>query len=306
MGVETNESIVRSNIEPETCQGCGLCVAVCPAWIPQGVSDQAGRVVVELRADRLYACIQCGHCMAICPTDSVHIAGLSYQEDLFDLPPDDLDGDAFLDLLTSRRSVRVFKDTPVPRGVLQRILDAIALAPMSAPPHKIKVTVMQDRETIEQVLPLMVELYENLGQWMRNPFIRFMIRLRAGREAFHSLRTHVLPTMAYRLPDMRAGKGDAITRGAPALLLLHAHRESLGHEEDAFIALTYGFLAAHALGLGATVIGLIPPTVGRSPELRALFQVPPEDKALASMIVGYPKHRFRKGIRRELAGVTWI
>lgn len=302
MGVEANREITRSTIDPETCQGCGLCVAVCPAWIPQ----QAGRAVTELRADRLYACIQCGHCMAVCPTGSVHIAGLSYQEDLFDLPPGGLDGDAFLALLASRRSVRVFKNTPVPRDLLQRILDAVALAPMSAPPHKIKVIVVQSRETIEQALPLMVELYENLGQWMRNPLIRFMIRRRAGRSAFDSLRDHVLPSMRYRLPDMRAGKGDAITRGAPALLLFHAHREALGHEEDALIALTHGLLAAHALGLGATAIGLIPPAVERSPALRELFQVPPEDKVLASMILGYPKHRFKRGIRRELTGVQWI
>ena len=165
---------------------------------------------------------------------------------------------------------------------------------------------MQKRKTIEQALPFMVDLYEKLGKWMKNPFIRFMIRRRAGRETFNTLRTHVLPSLAYRLPAMKAGTDDTITRGAPAMLLLHAQREAGNHTEDAMIDLTYGLLAAHALGLGATAIGLIPPVVERSPELRKLFKIPLENEVLAAMIVGYPKLRFRKGIRRELAGVTWL
>jgi nitroreductase len=243
--------------------------------------------------------------MVICPTRSIHIAGLSYDEHLFDLPCGGLDGDAFFDLLASRRSIRAFKDTPVPRDVLQRIVDAISLAPMSFPPHKVALTIVQRREDIERALVLIVRRYEDLVQWMKNPIIRFMIRRRVGREAFDSLRNHVLPSLKYRLPDMKAGKGDTITRGAPALLLFHAHRGAEGRTADGWIAVTYGLLAAHALGLGATAISLVPPVVERSPELRAMFEIPPEHEVLASMIVGYPRHRFRRGIRRELAGVQW-
>ena len=90
------------------------------------------------------------------------------------------------------------------------------------------------------------------------------------------------------------------------MLLFHAHREAEGHRDDALIALTYGLLAAHALGLGATALSLVPPIVQRSPELRAMFQIPPENHVLASMVVGYAKVRFKRGIRRELAGVHWI
>jgi nitroreductase len=244
--------------------------------------------------------------MAICPTKSINIEGLSYERHFFDLPKGEIDTDAFIDLLTSRRSVRVFKDTPVPREVLQRIVEVISLAPMGYPPSKVEVTVVQGRDTIERALPLMVKLYEDLAQRMDNPIIRFFIRRKVEPEVFTALRSHVLPSLRYRLPEMKAGKGDTITRGAPALLLFHAHRESGSHTEDAFIALTYGLLAAHALGLGATAIGLAPPAIERVPELRAMFQIPPESEVLTSMIVGYPKYRFKRGIRRELAGVRWI
>jgi nitroreductase len=244
--------------------------------------------------------------MAACPNQAIHIDGLSYQEHVFDLPSSEPDGNAFLDLLASRRSIRVFKDRPVPRETLQRIIDAVTMAPMGFPPHTVQVTVVQQRETIEQALPLIVKRYEDLGRLLRNPIARFMIRRRTTPERFNVLENHVLPSMAYRLPDMRAGGPDTITRGAPVLLLFHAHREAEGHTGDAWIALTYGLLAAHALGLGATALSLVPPVVERTPGLRALFQIPQENKVVASMVVGYPQVRFKRGIRRELADVHWM
>lgn len=299
---------MRAGIEinPETCDQCGLCVAVCPKEIYHLVPRETDRAVVEFRADRLQTCMQCGHCMAICPTQSISIDRLSYEKHFFDVPTGALDKDTFFDLMVSRRSIRVFKDTPVPREALQNIIEVISLAPMSYTPSKVEVTVVQNRETIEQALPLMVKLYEDLQKRMSNPFIRFLIRRRVKPEVFNALRNHLLPSLKFRLPDMKAGKGDTITRGAPAMLLFHAHRESGSHTEDVFIALTYGLLAAHALGLGATAIGLVPPTIERVPDLRVTFQIPPDNEVLASMIVGYPKYQFKRGIRRELASVRWI
>jgi hypothetical protein len=141
---------------------------------------------------------------------------------------------------------------------------------------------------------------------MSNPLIRFFLRRKLKPEVFNALTDHVLPSLRFRLPDMKQGGVDTITRGAPAMLLLHAHRESGAHTGDVFIALTYGLLASHALGLGATAISLVPPAIERVSELRAMFQIPSVNEVLASMIVGYPKHHFRKGIQRAVAGVHWL
>jgi nitroreductase len=244
--------------------------------------------------------------MAICPAESIHIAGLSYAQDFFAMPGRDRVDESFLTLMVSRRSVRVFKETPVSRELLQRIVELIASAPMAYTPSKVQVTVVQSRQAIERALPHMVDLYQSLIKRMENPFVRFGIRRKIGPATFTALTEHVLPIMKCRVPEIRAGLGDSITWGAPAMLLFHAHRNSGSHTEDAFIALTYGLLAAHALGLGATAIGLVAQAVERTPELRTMLQIPAENEVLACMIVGYPKYRFKRGIRRELAGVQWI
>jgi len=257
-------------------------------------------------SERAGLCMACGHCMAVCPSDSVSVSGLSYGRQIFETSASEMDGEAFMKLMESRRSCRVFKERPVPRETLENIVDAVTFAPMGFTPHKIEITIVSGREKIEKALPVVIEMYEKLAKIIKNPIARFFMRRQIAPEDFNSLTGHVLPSLKYRLPDMKAGKGDTITRGAPAMLLFHADKNSSNHTCDANIALTYGLLAAHALGLGATAISLVPPIVNRSPELRKMFQIPEQNEVTASMIVGYPKFKIRKNIRRELAGVTWV
>jgi nitroreductase len=244
--------------------------------------------------------------MAICPTQSVIAPGLSYEKDFFDLPKSDVDSESFFNLISTRRAVRLYRKKPVPRDVLQKIVEAISLAPMGFPPHKVEITVVRRREDIERALPYMVKFYEDLQNWINNPIPRFFMKHKLTPEAFNTLKNHIVPMMKITLPDMKDGVEDIITRGAPSLFLFHANRAAENHSEDLFIDLTYGLLAAHALGLGATAISLVPPAVERIPELRNLFQIPKDNEVLGSMIVGYPRRRFKRGIRRQLANVSWI
>jgi hypothetical protein len=65
-------------------------------------------------------------------------------------------------------------------------------------------------------------------------------------------------------------------------------------------------LAAHALGLGATIIELIPAAIDKEKKLRKLFSIPDNNVVVASMIVGYPKYKYQRSIKRNLKSVTWI
>lgn len=290
------------SINSETCKKCGSCAEVCP----NGIIEQMGSEEVKFVPDRLDLCVRCGHCMAVCPTHSITAGGLSYEKDFFDLPAGMIREIDFFNFIASRRSIRNFQENPVPREMLQRIVEAMTFAPMGFPPHKIEVTIVQKREVIARALPFMVKLYGNLQKYMKNPLVRFFIKRGMKLETFNTLLNHVVPAMERGLPDMKEKGRDIISRGAPALILLHAPPGSENHTEDIFIALTYGLLAAHSLGLGAAAIGLIPPAVERNKDLRKLFRIPKENEVLASMIVGYPKVAFKRGIKRELAKVRWL
>lgn len=289
-------------INNETCTLFGLCAEVCP--IPVIRKDRnAG---MNTLPDRTPLCIRCGQCMAICPAEAIIVEGLEYLRDFFPLPSDGTAETPFLKMIQTRRSIRVFKDTPVPRKVLEKVVQAIAFAPPGFPPLKTELVVVEDRGVIRRALPEIITFYEKLMTAMRNPIARFFIRRSAGPSTFTTLENHVAPLMKSRLPDLKSGVNDTITRNAQAMLLFHAARNAENYEADIHIALTYGLLIAHELGLGATAIDLIPPAIEHSPALRRLFSIPDGNVVVSSMVLGYPRYRYRRVIKRDLKSVTWI
>ncbi len=93
---------------------------------------------------------------------------------------------------------------------------------------------------------------------MSNPIARFFIRRKVGKAKFNTIENHVVPLMKNRLPELKMGMEDTITRYAPAMIVFHANRNADNYEADIYVALTYGFLAAHALGLGGWPWTLFP------------------------------------------------
>jgi nitroreductase len=244
--------------------------------------------------------------MAVCPFQAIVAEGLDYNRDFFSLPEGRGADMPFDELIQTRRAIRVFKAEPVPRELLARVVEAIAYAPPSLPPLKTELVVVQDPAVIRQALPAMIEVYEGLAKGMGHPLGRFFIRRKVGETKYRTLLNHVVPLMNSRLPELKLGQEDTISRYAPAMILFHAEREADNYETDIYIALTYGFLAAHAMGLGGTPIDLIPPAIENSLALRKLFSIPEGNVVGAALILGYPKVRYQRGIKRELRRVIWI
>lgn len=283
----------------ETCTGDGLCAAVCPEDALEMVDEKAA--TVETRAD---SCIFCGQCVAVCPTESLKMPELP-MEDFHRLEKMPFGYYQLLDFLKLRRSVRVFKDRPVERGVIEKILDAAATAPMGIPPHTTEVVVLDEPAELDFLLESLVKHYDGLIKAFSNPIGRATIRLSVGAEIYGELQGHVVEVATRANEVYRRDGTDHYMYGAPALMLFHANRWGMSYEENAHLICTYAMLAALSLGLGTTIIGMIPPVVDRSKELRQRYGIPKENRVLTSLILGYPKYRYRQSIRRDLAGVQY-
>ncbi len=289
-------------IDQTTCEVCGLCSEVCPNKILS--KNPLGGIT--FRQDRLPFCMKCGQCMAICPTTSIRIEGLSYSRDFFEIPEGASVGVSFFNMIASRRAIRNFRDQPVPKELLEKVVQAITFAPPGFTPIKTEIVVVQDTEIIRKALPHMIKLYDDLVRAMGNPIGRFFIRREVGKEKFNTIKRHLIPLLKSRLPELKKGEEDTLTRYAPAMIVFHASKNAENFEADVYVALTYGFLAAHALGLGGSAMDIIPPAIQHSPELRKMFSIPDGNQVVASMILGYPKYHYQRGIRRALKRVTWI
>jgi NAD-dependent dihydropyrimidine dehydrogenase PreA subunit/nitroreductase len=280
------------------CGNCKTCVEICPNGIFQIMNQ-----LPSVRPERIELCFMCGQCMAACPEKAIRVAGLDYEKDFFDLPESI---NSFNALIQTRRSVRAFKDIPVPKDLLEQIVNAIAFAPLSFPPVKTEVIVVQDKQLIKESLPHMINLYDNLMKGLKNPIVKQIIRRKTGQERFRMIQNHIVPMFNIKLPFMKKGTEDAITRNAQAMILFHADKQSDNHTADIYIALAYALLKAHTLGIGATAIDLIPPAIERTPLLKQMFKIPKENEVVASIILGYPKFRYKRAIQRQLKSITWI
>ncbi len=286
------------HIETETCSKCAICVEICPALVIE--KDNSG--IVKFKPDFTHLCLGCGQCMAVCKTKSVFAKGLKYEKDFFEFS----ENTDFFSLLEHRRSVRRFKPKPLDKELIDKILDAISLAPHGDSHHHVEVTIVNNRDTIMEALPLMSDFYDKLEKWLYNPIMRKIIRLKKGKDTLNTLRNHLLPMIEKGLYRNISFDYDGITRGAHTLLILHAHKDSEEHKEDAHIFVTYATLASQALGLGSTIIGLVPAALNRSHELRKIFSIPDDHDTVVSLIIGYPKYKYKRGIKRELKKLNWI
>ena len=138
-----------------------------------------------------------------------------------------------------------------------------------------------------------------------SPIGRTIIRLSTGPEIYGELRDHVVDVAVNANRQYRENGADRYMYHAPALMLFHADRWTPSYQENAHLVCHHAMLAALSLGLGTTIIGMIPPVVNRDDGLRARYGIPKDNRVLTSLILGYPKYRYRRGIRRDLAGVQF-
>jgi len=282
-----------------------LCVEVCPNKIL--TKNEVGEKAY--RPERVETCFKCGQCMAVCDTKSVLIDGLSYETDFFELPhqyEQDAIKKSFYDLIITRRAIRNFKNKPVPRELLEKIVEAISFAPPSFPPLRTNIIVVQNTELIRQALPFMINFYERLLKMMKNVIIRFFIRKEVGNKKFKMMQYHLVPLLKSRIPALKEGTEDTLTRNAPAIILFLADKNGEDINQDISIAATYGVLSAHSLGLGGSIMDIIPPAINKDKVLKNMFGIPDEQEVITSMIVGYSKYKYQRGIKRNLKEIRWI
>jgi nitroreductase len=74
---------------------------------------------------------------------------------------------------------------------------------------------------------------------------------------------------------------------------------------DAYIPATYAMLVAESLGLGTCMIGSINPFLKRgASSLKKKYKINPKNRNGIFLIIGYPKVKYHKGIKRTFAKVS--
>jgi nitroreductase len=152
----------------------------------------------------------------------------------------------------------------------------------------------------------MIKLYDSLVDVMENPIKRYFVKKKVGTQKFNLMQVHLIPLLKSRLAELKEGIEDTLTRHAPALILFHLDRNGVDASEDIMVAATYGMLAAHSLGLGGSIMSILPPAIDKNKALRTLFKIPAVNQVISSIIIGHPKHKYKRGIKRTIKEVAWL
>ena len=291
-------------IDKEQCKTCGICGHVCPRHIPETISRDGEKITI-ISSERLDLCMKCGHCVALCPNNAIDVEGLK-QEEFAPFQALDIDDNQLLSLMRQRRSARRYKDKPVPREIIDRMIDAAHSSPTGSGRSTTGVIVIDNPETLATLSGHVYEMYEKLEKNLKNPVARFFVRRKAGKKNFRTLKDFVMPGMRWYIRWHREGKSNEILRDCPALMLFHSPVYEPVGGENCLLAAFHAIMMAQVLKVGACFNDLVPPACNRVPEIRKLLALPDEREVYACITMGYPKYEFKKIPPRKLAEVRYL
>ena len=283
-------------INQETCTRCGACVALCTGHVFETVGE---RIEVAAPAE----CWLCGHCVAVCPADAIEHAKYPLDEcpplDTTALPP----FDGLVGALRERRSLRIFRDKPVPRQVVRDLVDVARWSPSAGNVQPVDWLAFDDPARIAALSAQAVGVFARTARLLRNPLARLYLSLtrgadeaKAGRESVDSFE---------RLAQRHAQGEDPIFLRAPVLLIAHIPDGAYFGRDDAVYAVYNLMLAAQRLGLGTCQIGYFLIALDLNRKLRSALGLPQGRRAEVALVLGYPQYRFRRVLPRRRPNLVW-
>ncbi len=292
--------IAPPSVDIDRCRGCGHCVKVC------------GPLVFELREQKSWVvhgerCFACGHCWAVCPEEAVTQEEVVTTADLGRgpvpaVPPEDLQL-----LLRERRSIRVFKDTPVSREQLATIIEAGRYVPTGSNRQDVSYIVLSDQAKVSTLRSMVEAFLDRMTKGLQNPATALFLRLRMGRLGVDVMRYYASGYGVYAgmTPEEKEKIAYFPLPFGQAVIITHAQSFDQVAQSNCSMALYNCSLMAHGLGLGSCFLGFVPITANTDKGARNWLGVPDENQVYGAMVVGYPAVRYRRLIERKAPEIDW-
>jgi nitroreductase/NAD-dependent dihydropyrimidine dehydrogenase PreA subunit len=289
-------------IDADTCKKDGLCAMTCPVAVLQ----QAEKATIPtIATDHLESCFGCGQCVSICPQGAIshshYPEGTIHPVRTEYLPT----YDQVLELVRTRRSKRAFKNKPVEREVLEKVLEVARLGPSGHNEQSTEFVVVQDEKLIHEIGTLTAAGLKRLAIPFKYGIGRMIMRWMMGARG--------AAYVGELAPEFEAlasmyNKGTDIILHKPTVLLFFCADRVGGTfaGTNANIALHNAALAAETVGLGCFYAGFVATVSERDDSIARLIGLPDTHQIYGVLAMGYPRLRFRKWPERNPAKVTWI
>lgn len=300
-----DERAVTTIIDPEKCNGCGLCIKVCP-------SDTISLVngIACITGDKS---LSCGHCMAICPQSAIIVKGInpdSVRLNTIELDktwtaPGRANPKEFAMLLASRRSCRNFKSKPVDEKILEDLVKLGMLAPSGTNSQKWTFTCLVNREQISKFGILIQNFYKKLNKTAENLILRKILNF-IGRRELETYYQEYYESVKQAIIDMETHGQDRLFHGAQACIIVGSSPGASCPVEDAMLATGNILLASHTMGLGTCLIGFAIEAMKRDKSIQLQLGIPKNERMVSVIAMGHPDEKYQTIPGRKRATTRFI
>jgi nitroreductase/NAD-dependent dihydropyrimidine dehydrogenase PreA subunit len=266
------------NFNRQTCTQCGLCAAVC---MGEFIDFRKNRFPVQVpEADR--GCSRCGHCVVICPSGSLTLRDVPEEQCVALDSSLDISFAQAAQLIKGRRSIREYKDKPVPTAEIERIIEVARYAPTGHNEQEVRWLVITHPATLKRLSEIGLD-------WMRWG-IKNIPRL-----------SYVLA----RIVKLQESGKDAFLRNAPAVVITYGPQNSVITSIDCINAAAYFDLAATRAGLGCCWNGLVLSAAVSFPAMIDALALPDGSTPYGCLMLGYPKYSYHRAPARQPAQIIY-
>ncbi|MBL7174213.1 MAG: nitroreductase family protein [Desulfobacteraceae bacterium] len=301
-------------VDPDKCNQCGLCLDNCPFRCWETDENEIPRM------KEVYACFSCYNCMVACPEDAISIVDTYHVDDgVFKTEPHPLparmpyeptDAEGKPDEWTviektifERRSVRNFKEDPVPEPLIRRVLEAGRFAPSSGNCQPWKFIVVTDKALIDEMNESCFNILSMLhNTYMNDAMVKGLVPMHAQTQQVGLWDPRIIVGGAGSI----TAKNAPTFLDAPVLILMACDQRSIGGPQiQAGICGQNMNLAALSLGLGFCWVGFSQ-VIEMNPPLKEKLGLAEPWRIDTAMVLGYPKFKQQGIVPREFRPITWF
>jgi len=267
-------------INETACTRCGLCAATCPSGVVT-LSD-VGLPRYTERGSEL--CIACGHCEAVCPSAALALSDPLLTPATCALGAAEIEPERLGAYLRMRRSIRLYRQEPVDRAAIERLMDIVRFAPTGHNRQDVHWLIIHETRELRRLTGMAVD-------WMRETAA-------SGSplaERFH---------MNARVYAWEQGR-DSICRLAPHMVVAYVREGNPVALTNTVIALAHLEIIAPSFGLGTSWGGIFLQALNNYEPLREALELPFEHQAVHCMMFGYPEISFQRPPKRKPANIIW-